>query len=213
MINPDQKDTDGDKAGDACDADLDGDGLLNFQDPAPEVKNTVLYQGVPPKTSDLSCDTQGIWTALSGLFSAPAQTSKDPVTTCCFKKGLPSDVLAAASLMFGAKAGQAPLIGIALRANTWNHYLCAVDVGAQRLVLGKTVNGVLTLLQVSAHGSVPVSGLYTLQASSVGSQLTCTETTAKVTLSATDSSHPTGSLGVATYDATAWYTILSVVMP
>ncbi len=71
VFNPDQGDTDGDGQGDACDPDIDGDGLLNGTDPCPyDPKNSC-----PPNDPD----SEGVPTRRDncpGVFN-PSQTDTD----------------------------------------------------------------------------------------------------------------------------------------
>ena len=71
VFNPDQRDTDGDGQGDACDPDIDGDGLPNRIDPCPyDPKNSC-----PPNDPD----SEGVPTRRDncpGVFN-PSQTDTD----------------------------------------------------------------------------------------------------------------------------------------
>lgn len=55
--NQDQSDVDGDNAGDLCDADIDGDGVLNEADFFPTIS---LHEGMPPGEFRIDTDGDGI---------------------------------------------------------------------------------------------------------------------------------------------------------
>jgi hypothetical protein len=213
--NPGQQDGDGDKLGDLCDPDRDGDLVPNEIDPRPDQKDTVLYYQKPGKVSvdfegtgsyqpsgDALCHTQ-VGTAghdlirlTSGHVTAKDYQAETQVAVSNINLSFPN--WPAAGLAVRVQA-----VGASAQA-----YLCIIDLEFKQLVLGRFTPWVG--MAASGGNTVPVPGTYRIRATVKGTQLTCEELNSGKKLQLNDSNFTSGPPGFFTLLAQACYDYLWV---
>lgn len=211
LKNPDQKDQDGDKQGDLCDLDLDGDGLPNAIDPLPTVPNSVYYYKEPPASGDLS--TLGPWSTQGQLCVGDA--TKTAVAVLAAGK-MPGTVdYTVESRLSASSTGPDAAAGVALRLTLDNGkatgYVCLVELGQKRLVLGQLKAGIFS--QLASSSASAAGPPYRLRATVTGTSLVCAAVPGGPSLSTSDSNVSTGLPGLYASSALACFEYLLVLPP
>ena len=213
--NAGQSDLDSDGIGDLCDPDRDGDTVPNAIDPDPDVVDTVYYYKQPMNKGDFN--TSGDWT------TPQSDLCQEKLDSKLQKAWLPnapatSDYLVEtrATVVQTSTSGGWPAVGVIFRGSNvgsslgFGGYICLVDLQARRLVLGSYANGTLSERSSSPTNSVPQSNTYRIQAKAKGSALSCTllGTVSPLFVTASDSAHSSGTVGLTTFNATACFEYL-----
>lgn len=215
--NTDQKDLDNDSIGDVCDPDIDGDLLLNADDPQPLLKNIVVVNEPPGPIASKFVSNAG-WAANGNSYcmnnkSATMRTAVlDPA-----KVSVPNDVIARSRVTLiasGAGAGSYPAYGLMIRVQNNNpllHYLCMLDGKDRRLVFWRYEGNATTwtLLGESPNNAVP-AGTQTIEARAKGNSISCSVVGTAVSFTVTDNNYSGGSVGFFTYLAQACFETLLI---
>lgn len=216
--NTDQKDLDNDNIGDVCDPDIDGDLLLNADDPQPLLKNTVVVNEPPGPIASKFTATAG-WSANGNAYCVNNKNltmqvaSLDPAEVA-----VPNDVIARSRVTLiasGAGAGEFPAYGLVIRVqnnNQLRNYLCMIDGKNRQLLFWRYTGSAAsyTVLGVSPVNSVPAGATHTIEARAKGNSISCSLVGTSASLSVTDNNYSGGSAGFFTYLAQACFETLLI---
>jgi hypothetical protein len=213
--NPDQKDTDGDKLGDACDPDVDGDTIPNDIDPNPTIADTVYHYKQPVDAAAMI--GVGNWGPLppsAGHCQKTIDASNFDVMRLSTLPGVDYLVQTRFTMPGWAPGGAWPAAGVILRstsATTPTGYLCVVDPRNKRLVVVRfSGSGSQVELANTGNNSLNATGPWSIRATAKGSTITCAELTSGNGLTLTDSTLTGGTVGLFAFQAQACFEYLLV---
>jgi hypothetical protein len=216
--NPTQADLNKDGEGDACDDDIDGDTVPNSFDPFPSTADVVYYF----KTANQLL-TDGV---LTGTWTAQGTSLCQNSYSDSYEARLKGSFLPASDYLVetritvqstdpGLPAGDWPGPGIDFRETTGTNdsgYDCAVDLWDFRVVIGEWDPSDWASIASSSKSSAPTSGPYRLRVVAKGSSLSCQVVgSAGALAQVTDSSNPSGLVGLFTYHTKACFEYLLVI--
>lgn len=222
--NPSQADMDLDGAGDACDGDLDGDGLSNEQDPQPAKPNVVYYH----KTANMLLNDGNV----SGTWAAKGTTLCQESWTGVYETALTGALIPTSDYLVetrftvqginlnGPVQGYWPSAGLGLRLTMkpgagLSGYQCLIDLKETHLVIGKPTSADWT--QLAAGGKLAIlqpGGPFRLRAIVEGNAISCQLVEGgHPGVSTVDATSPLGSVGVMSDYAKVCFEYLTVIKP
>jgi hypothetical protein len=216
VSNPDQADLDGDKIGDVCDTDIDGDQLPNYLDPNPNKADAVYYYTATAGLQAADFNVVGGWAASGNNMCQGQVTTADTLLLLQQAKLSQSDIVAETRVTPSGTPGSTSTVGLVFRTSSvspTNGYSCAVDLKNHRLSLSKIVNSAQTELGGTVQNTVPGSGPFRVRITAKGASLTCADMQSLQSVTKTDSTYPTGAVGLSAYQTAACFEYLMVFAP
>jgi hypothetical protein len=219
--NPQQEDLDKDGQGDACDDDIDGDGIANKLDPNPQKHDTPLYfaEKLGAAAGDQSAVPPASWSAQGDAYCHSQTTDKVEWTQ--LQKSLTPDVLVESVIVVQGQTPPPkgfPRVGLTVRLVTspgFRAVVCWIDPADGRLILGRYWDGNYNGdYKASAAGSVattPWPRAYRLRASADGDKFSCELVPGGPLLTAQSTWFSSGNAGLIASDVTACYQSLLVL--